>query len=68
MNLEKESIIVMENVLYHSRHIKHLPVTAWNVGNIKEPVSLKNIEFTKGSLKRELLALCKCCEGTVFYV
>lgn len=56
-NLEKDTVIIMDNAHYHSRRVERVPTTAWNVGHIKEWLSSKNIEFAEDSLKKELLAL-----------
>ena len=66
--MEKGSVTVMDNALYHSRRVEKLPTTAWNVGNIKEWLPLKNVEFTEDSLKEGIAGTRKRREGTLFYI
>ena len=65
--MEKESAIVLDNVLYHSRCIEKLPKTAWIVGNIQEWLLSKN-RIHQGKIKVEIAGTRKCHEGTIYSV
>ena len=57
LSIQLQGGLILSFAPYHSRRFEKLPTTECTVGNIKEWLSSKNIEFTKDSLKRELLTL-----------
>lgn len=55
--LEKNSVVVVDNAPYHSRKIEKIPTTCSKKSDIQEWLTSKNIAFERDMLKGELLAI-----------
>lgn len=56
-NIEKDSVIVIDNAPYHSVHSENIPKTTAKKADIQTWLSSKNISWDADMLKTELLAI-----------
>ena len=56
-NVPTNSLIVMDNATYHSRHIEPLPVKSWTKKRMIEWPQVKGIQYPKKALKADILAI-----------
>lgn len=56
-NLEKPSLIVMDNASYHSSLEDKIPNSSWTKANIKDWLQKQHIQFDEGLFKIQLLDL-----------
>ena len=57
--LELNSVIVMDNAPYHSVKSERIPNKSWRRGDIITWLQSKNIAYSEGLVKAELLELVK---------
>jgi predicted O-methyltransferase YrrM len=57
--LQKDSILVLDNVPYHSRKVEKTPTAAWRKAQIQDWLHTKNLNFEDTMIKVELLEIIK---------
>lgn len=67
-NLEKPSLIIMDNASYHTTLIEKLPSLSWKKDALKDFLRSKNISFDENSLKQELFFIAKSVRVEKHYV
>lgn len=58
-NIERGSVVIMDNAPYHSRRLERFPTSAWRKGEIIDWLEMKNIPFEETMLKVELLNIAR---------
>ena len=58
-NIPVNSIIAMDNALYHSRRYEPLPTSSWHKSDMISWLANKNVPFPAGSNKKALYIIIK---------
>ena len=67
-NIPPNSLIVMDNALYHSCHSDPVQVKSWTKQTIQDWLQAKGIEFSTNALKAELYTIIQRLKPTPRYV